>query len=300
MRIKLDNVAKSYSYPLVQLRGSLVCYNEQLHRPSQIKVMMASSWDTSKTIVVWPIVKDRFCVLVHLVEEVNRIKLWIETEEELIGKVVDSVDVCLGYKPTVLDTLKSLVVRLVYVTCADSFNRTRLFDNGKFEAPEDEDGSVESAIKRISLGALMSQCFFAQSLTDEATQTYQLEMDPSTGLPFVHQFTLNQSESDLWSHSPEELWKCTASQLMNSPLADRRCKYLAFIGFSRYQPNTSEPEWIPASHVRGYVSLGGGGLALLSTHCLYTWPETVKEIAYRLTDDRPVDKSHFMDDSQNR
>ena len=142
----------------------------------------------------------------------------------------------------------------------------------------------------------MSQCFFAQSL---GGQTFQLELD-SRGWPIVHQFVLDRSEQELWQCTPEELWKFTARELMSSKLADRCCKYLAFTSYSRYHANSNSPKWLPAGQVQGYVSLGGGGLALLSTHCLYTWPEKLEDIPFRFTDDRPVDKDRFMDDSDNR
>ena len=64
-------------------------------------------------------------------------------------------------------------------------------------------------------------------------------------------------------------------ELAGGELGDTRTKYLAFLSSTRYiNPGGSRP----TSHsetlarTRGHVALGGGGLALFHTGCLWTWP----------------------------
>ena len=316
MRISLQNVPTVSSFPLVQLRGSIVCFNDHLRRPSQIKVTTTSSAGGQvgkkcheATSVVWPVIYSQFKVLVHLKRSVNRFKLWIEDEDEQERTVVDYVEVTMRYRAPEQGASKR-VVRLVYLMCKEEANEKTLFAGGHFEADQkEEDSSPESACRRISTGALLSQCFFANTLgstSSDHQQTFQLELD-SAGLPIVHCFTLNQTQSELWRMKPEELWRQTAVQLISSPLGDvQHCKYLAFAGFSRYSrangghSHPGQLWWLPSAQVLAHVALGAGGLALLSTHCLHCWPETVADIPRRLLDHRHIDRACFMDDSNHR
>lgn len=45
------------------------------------------------------------------------------------------------------------------------------------------------------------------------------------------------------------------------------------------------------------MALGGGGLALFGTACLYTWPEDISQLVERFKNVIPVDRDNFMDDS---
>lgn len=307
MRIHLQNVPAVSSIPLVQICGSIVCFNDQLRRPRQIKVTTSASDGSKCSPAIWPIVNGQFKVFAHLKRSVNRFKLWIEDENETEDTVIDHMEVTVRYKaPANANNANKRVVRLIYLTCKDETNEEVLFENGHFEADEKEDSSPESACRRISTGALMSQTFFAHTLAktgDNHHRTFQLEVD-SNGLPIVHCFTLQQTQSELWSMKPEDLWKLTAVQLMSSSLGNvHHFKYLAFASFSRYKGISKESGtdwWLPSAQVKGHVSLGGGGLALLSTHCLYCWPERVDDIGSRLIDHRPIDRTRFMDDSNNR
>ena len=51
---------------------------------------------------------------------------------------------------------------------------------------------------------------------------------------------------------------------------------------------------------RGHVALGGGGLALFGSGCLYSWPEKLEELDDCLQDLTPVDWHSVMDDSGYR
>lgn len=188
-------------------------------------------------------------------------------------------------------------IRLVYLICKDC-KTNKLFDQCRFQGTDNEDNSCESACKRISTGVLLAQYFFKKTVG----HCFRLERESNDqSIPIVHKFLLNSFDNEqLWQLTEVELWKLVGHQLMNSKLASKNCKFLAFCSFSRFILNPTEPLWLPNKQVKGYVSLGGDGLALLSTHCLYTWPSTIDEIETKFKDNNLVDLQRFCNDSSNR
>ncbi|XP_067144270.1 uncharacterized protein [Centruroides vittatus] len=189
-------------------------------------------------------------------------------------------------------------IRLVYLKCKDG--------DGRFQAPPKEDNSVESACSRISLAAQMLQMFTAEKLKEHnfPKKTFCLEEDCKNCRPICHLFTSELTTREARSLSQEELWNYFAKELMMSPLANKNIyKFLAFASFTLYDNPTGI---IPQNHkdvlklTRGYVALGGGGLALFGTGCLHTWAASLQEIVQRFTDQRVVDRKKYLDDSGNR
>lgn len=88
---------------------------------------------------------------------------------------------------------------------------------------------------------------------------------------------------------------------MTSSLGSETKKFLAFLSCTKYRGEEftenmeSHEELINITG--GYVALGGGGLALFGTACLYTWPEIFEDIISRFEDTTVVDKKTFLDDS---
>ena len=80
-------------------------------------------------------------------------------------------------------------------------------------------------------------------------------------------------------------------------------KFLAVMSATRY--TNASKKW-PSSHsellsmVKGHAALGGGGLALFGSGCLYTWPKKLDEVQKRFRDRTEVDWLHYMDDSAFR
>lgn len=213
--------------------------------------------------------------------------------------VIICMDVCVPLNPE-----NKKFLRLIYLICQsgdDADDDKNWFDNGRFEAPENESNTIESGCQRISLAAMMVQYFYWKT----TGKTFRLEFDQQerkeNRRPIVYRFLIKDHDHHkLWQMNQIDLWRLIANQLMNSTLATNDCKYLAFCSFSRFASKSNQPIWLPSKQVNGYVSLGGDGLALLSTHCLYCWPETIDEINERFEDQRPVDVDRFMNDSNNR
>lgn len=301
--IILHNVRKCYHYPLVRVCGRVQrssSSNSSSRRstsPSVIeddKQLVLVVRSASSELSRWTLCGQRFVILLHLtrrgenvfrlsIQTLDRHSETIEPSEE--HKNVDQVTVRIEYRPLV----RSKFVRLIYVTCQDRKENNNadgngIFDEGRFEAPRHEDDSPASACSRLGIGALMMQTFFAETLGLKRS-CLQLELDETIQLPVVHTLVLSLTYKQIWSMDSEQLWRVVGQHLVDAgdDLYDANCKYLAMCSFSRYFPDANVVEQHdPSKLVRGYVSLGGDGLALLSSHCLYTWPQTVAEIATRL------------------
>lgn len=88
---------------------------------------------------------------------------------------------------------------------------------------------------------------------------------------------------------------------MTSSIRSDTKKFLAFLSCTNYRGHdyTEEMKLHEAllKITEGYVALGGGGLALFGTACLYTWPEKFEDVIQKFEDNTLVDKSQFLDDS---
>lgn len=88
---------------------------------------------------------------------------------------------------------------------------------------------------------------------------------------------------------------------MSSPIGSKTKKFLGFLSCTNYRGEdytenmTSHEELLKITE--GYVALGGGGLALFGTACLYTWPQKFEDIISKFDDTTVVDKKLFLDDS---
>ena len=119
----------------------------------------------------------------------------------------------------------------------------------------------------------------------------------------VHVFKSMLTSAEIWSKSESELWEEHAKELIESELYTDDVKFLAVMSATRYE-NASEKR--PPSHsellsmVKGHAALGGGGLALFGSGCLFTWPKKLDEVQERFEDRTEVDWLHYMDDSAFR
>ena len=189
----------------------------------------------------------------------------------------------------------TLRVTPVYIICQGH--------DGLFQAPTDIENTVPSACERISLGARLIQSLTAEKLYESKVgrKAFQLEQDLNRSGPdcivFRSQLTVDKARK----MSPRELWEHFGRELMMSPLGSKDRKFLAFISCTRYSlPQNKLP---PKTHdeilaaMEAHVALGGGGLAVFGSACLYTWPRRVEDIIPRFLDVTKVDTRNFMDDS---
>lgn len=168
--------------------------------------------------------------------------------------------------------------------------------DGKFQAPKQEDNTIESACKRILLASKLLQCVTAEKLYENNLGRKTFKLQPQCD---VFQSGLNYLEAR--KMTGEQLWEHFGREIMNSSIGDSKKKYLAFLSCSWYngdQYNSSLKTHDDLVRITdGYVALGGGGLALFGTVCLHTWPERFEDVVDKFEDATPVDRTQFLDDS---
>ncbi|KAK3084068.1 hypothetical protein FSP39_007629 [Pinctada imbricata] len=280
MKINIHNVTnrQTLSFHLPMIVGDIDSSNDDGH----INIWNVS--DRQCTSIKWPVIEGTFKAFVKLVVGENIINIQYQTEI-LVFKLFREV-------PNI-----PFFVRPVYIICSE--------DDGSFQGPEEEDCSMQSAVERISLAAMLIQTFTAEKMKEHqfGMKTFQLELDHSFE-PLCHIFRSNLSKEQAHLMSGNELWTHFARELMASSLSQKdRCKWFCFMSFTRYIPPVNET---PKSHseilrhTKGHTALGGGGLALFGTGNLHTWARDVSEIHARFTDSRKIDRRKFMDDSAYR
>lgn len=191
----------------------------------------------------------------------------------------------------------NLRVTPVYIICQGH--------DGCFQSPIEVDNSIESACSRIAIGSKLIQCITAEKLFESGVgrKTFQLEheVNPKTQECIIFKSNLNVNKARKMKQA--ELWAHFGRELMLSDLGSNERKFLGFISCTRFKGTDIDK---PMTHdeivslTEAYAALGGGGLALFGTGCLYTWPLSVEEIIPRFLDLSPVNTRRFMDDSGYR
>lgn len=170
--------------------------------------------------------------------------------------------------------------------------------DGKFQAPNSENNSIESACKRITTGVKLLQCLIAEKLHEQnlGRHTFKLAQNCRVFHSKLHCNTARKLQQGA-------LWDYLAREIINSGLNSERSKFLGLLSCTRFQTDFRSGIMLHEEVLKqteAYVALGAGGLALFGTGCLYTWPEGVVEVVARFLDGSPVDSKNFMDDSSYR
>lgn len=201
-------------------------------------------WNTTRreTVAIkWPVIEGAFKALVRLVPGENNIRL--RHGDEILSL-------------TLVFTFPSFkyFVRPVYIMLKD--------DDGYFQGPAEEDCSVESALERIKLGAMLIQTFTAEKMREHGfgRLTFQLEVDANFQ-PICNVFHSRLTLEEAHSMSGNDLWTYFARELMTvSDFKDKElCKWYCFMSFTRYSPPPGEA---PRTHseilkyTKGHTALG--------------------------------------------
>ena len=238
MKIRVYNVAhgEKISLHLPLIIGDIDCITDD----SEITVWNSSRHENLRT--SWPVIDGAFKFLVQLTPGENHIN--IQFRDEIL-------------KFTLVFTFPyyKYFVRPVYIVCSD--------DDGYFQGPVDEDCSIDSALERIKLGAMLIQTFTAEKMKEHGfgRQTFQLEIDSNfepTCCLFRSKMTLEKAHSmsgnKLWTHFARELM--TSSNFADKDL----CKWYCFMSFTRYSPpkDTDTPRTHSdiLKYTKGHTALG--------------------------------------------
>lgn len=231
---------------------------------------------TAKYQLSHPVQADsgRFKILVELTSGLNEFK---------ITYCCANLTFCLEY----IEPATESVVSTVYIICAGH--------DGKFQAPEYENNSIESACSRILTGAKLLQCIVAEKLFEFnlGRRTFKLEKDCHVFHSKLHCDIARKMRQD-------ELWTYFAREIISSPLKSDNRKILALLSCTRYRSDFKSKTMLYEDildQTQAHVALAAGGLALFGTGCLYTWPEDITQVIPRFLNENQVDTSYFMDDS---
>ena len=237
MRIRVYNVihGERISLHLPLLLGDIDCSTED----GVVKVRNTSRQEAQAT--EWPVVEGAFKVFVKLIPGDNHIQICHEDEILSLTLVF------------VFPQFKHFV-RPVYIVLSD--------DDGYFQGPECEDCSVDSALERIKVGAMLLQTFTAEKMKEHGFGriSFQLEVNSSYE-PICHVFNSKLTLEEAHSLSGLDLWTYFARELMTSShFVDKElCKWYCFMSFTRYAPPTGT---VPSTHsdiikyTKGHTALG--------------------------------------------
>ncbi|GAB0100157.1 putative zinc metalloproteinase C607.06c [Sergentomyia squamirostris] len=173
--------------------------------------------------------------------------------------------------------------------------------DGRFQARERNE--AENACRRISLGLEIVQMIFAEKIRGfcgSGRKTFRLGRE-------CQQFHSSLKLQEAYSMTESELWSFFARELIDRMPNCRNHKFVAFIGCTSYKGVSSDGgdesavsyESIRAATV-GNAALASGGLALLGSGTLFSWPESLSEIKRCLEDETKVPMTELMDDSGYR
>ncbi|XP_071454117.1 uncharacterized protein [Hetaerina americana] len=190
-----------------------------------------------------------------------------------------------------------LTIQLYYEERNTSYKVLPLWIVCQDSEEESKENILEENLERVYLMALLAQCVTSECLWDKGfgrSSIFCLE-------PKVAVFKSQLTSCNALSMNHEALWQYLARELMSSHLASQQTKYLAFLSCTRYEmPVDDAASKKRAGRIKGHVALGAGGLALLGTASIHTWPRSLPDVLPHFLDSTPVDTKKYFDDSCRR
>uniref|UniRef100_A0A182YGF8 Glycolipid transfer protein domain-containing protein n=2 Tax=Anopheles stephensi TaxID=30069 RepID=A0A182YGF8_ANOST len=171
--------------------------------------------------------------------------------------------------------------------------------SGRYQSHEDDSrNGIDEACRKITLAIELLQCLYAEKLHEHGygRKTFTLE---SPCVPFHSGLEWERSTT----MTEGELWHQFATELLQSKRYDmERVKVVGFLSSTHFD-GISDGDY-SYENIRkkttGHAALGGGGLALFGTGCLYTWPPALEAVCDAFTSQQPVDCGKLLDDSNYR
>uniref|UniRef100_A0A336KHX1 CSON011636 protein n=1 Tax=Culicoides sonorensis TaxID=179676 RepID=A0A336KHX1_CULSO len=153
---------------------------------------------------------------------------------------------------------------------------------------------------KILLGCKLAQSLYAEKLF-EGTENRKTFIVTHDCKPFKLQLTETQAHQ----LSDQSLWELVARNLIKSEIWDCNVKYIAFTAFTKYLGfGDKSPIEYTYAQIRARTlsnpALSTGGLALLGTGCLYTWPTDITQVISHFLDKTRIDIATQLDDSNYR
>uniref|UniRef100_A0A023EZM4 Putative zinc metalloproteinase n=1 Tax=Triatoma infestans TaxID=30076 RepID=A0A023EZM4_TRIIF len=253
------------NYRLIVIKGAIT-----EHGIINVSAFGKITCSMNNTISEWQVHKGMFKCLTSLSPGTNNINLVFENANKILTIV-------LKHHTT------ELCIIPVYLVCDGH--------NGRFQSPIGCDNSIENACLRIGLGVQLIQCIFAEKLKENgfSKKSFQIENDLNSTAPLCQIFHSKLSLTDARSWDQIKLWEYFGRELMLSELGNENRKFLAFLSCTMWDGN----------RVIGDPALAGGGLALVGTGCLHTWPTSLEQVISCFTNDTKIDPN-LLDNSYYR
>lgn len=264
---------EKFTYPVILIKGSLGIRCET----GELKVQI-DNYDcpVSKDVRFINEKRGQFKVLLRLKEGENRVTLTYCSRELELNLFFEESE-----NPHRITPL--------YIICDGH--------DGCFQSDTAEN-SIENACAKITLGIQLVQSLYAEKMAEKwsSRKTFTIAGDC---LPFRSSLPLQESKA----MTDQQLWNFFAKEILQSELyTSEKQKFIGFIS-STYYEGISDNDFSYENIKRrttGNVALGGGGLALFGTGCLYTWPDRLDGIVPAFLNTTLVNRELMMDDSNYR
>ncbi|XP_065080878.1 uncharacterized protein LOC135703561 [Ochlerotatus camptorhynchus] len=264
---------EKFTHPIVLVKGVIVNRCEA----GELKLQIDNcDWPASKDVRFINDKRGQFKVIFRLNNGVNRVSLVYCHHEMEINLFFEASENPYSVTP-------------LYIICEGH--------DGRYQS-DTEENDVENACRKISLGIELVQSLYAEKLSEKGwgRKTFTIS---STCLPF-HSLLLIEESKQM---SDQQLWNYFAKEILQSDLfLSEKQKFIGFIS-STYYEGISDNDFSYENIKRrttGNAALGGGGLALFGTGCLYTWPSKLEDIVPAFLNTALVDRTLMMDDSNYR
>lgn len=179
----------------------------------------------------------------------------------------------------------------LYIICAGH--------DGHFQSPERRESSSPAvACRRIDVMLQMTQLVYAEKLNETQYGRKCFKIGENCR-PFHSELLLEKalalSEQELWDHFAEEVIRREGEKVKTR-------KYVAILGCTTFEGISNGDFSYEAikRRTRARAAIGGGGLVVFGTACLYTWPDRWDDAKIALQNLQKVEMSKFADDSNYR
>ncbi len=213
------------------------------------------------------VVRNRFVVLVELVPGENRLILSAGSE---------STRLSLHYRPMTTP----YQVNVVYVTANDG--------DSSYITQRDDD--PQNFRDKLDTAAKLLQTFSAEALAEQGLgrKTFKLDLDDE-GKVRVHLVKHPRTRAEFQADGFDMYG--TLYGWIDNQFPMQFNKNLVLMAFT---------EKTAAGELKAHTALGGGGMGLFGSGSLFSWPDSVQDVARVFSDTTPINATRVHDDSVDR
>lgn len=172
--------------------------------------------------------------------------------------------------------------------------------DGHFQSPSPHTHSTaQVACQRIDLMIQLVQLIYAEKFHEAQLGRKSFRIGKSCGEYFSNlllENALEMSEQELWDYLADEVIRREGAEVVSNR------KYVAILGCTQFQgcPDEDHSYETIKRRTKARAAIGGGGLVVFNTGCLYTWPDTLADVERAFRNNQPIDLTSFADDSNYR